>query len=49
MEGVDLGVVGLDVIDVIDEGIGIEFLGYIIEWMVIRDVIGEVVENLCIE
>lgn len=47
MEGVDLGVVGLDVID---EGIGIEFLGYIIEWMVsIRDVIGEVVENLCIE
>lgn len=46
MEGVDLGVVGLDVID---GGIGIEFLGYIIEWMVIRDVIGEVVENLCIE
>lgn len=46
MEGVDLGVVGLDVID---EGIVIEFLGYIIEWMVIRDVIGEVVENLFIE
>lgn len=46
MEGVDLGVVGLDVID---EEIVIEFLGYIIEWMVIRDVIGEVVENLCIE
>lgn len=46
MEGVDLGVVGLDVID---EGIVIECLGYIIEWMVIRDVIGEVVENLCIE
>lgn len=46
MEDVDLGVVGLDVID---GGIVIEFLGYIIEWMVIRDVIGEVVENLCIE
>lgn len=46
MEGVDLGVVGLDVID---EEIVIEFLGYIIEWMVIRDVIGEVVENLWIE
>lgn len=46
MEDVDLGVVGLDVID---EGIGIEFLGYIIEWMVIGVVIGEVVEDLLID